>query len=178
MRPGGWQLNAGMPIHRIAGTVLGVVGFWHIGRAVVARALGLGMRVVVSDPSDSPGDVRPPGAKHVELDRLLADSDAVSPHVPVTPATRHLIDANRLGRMRPDAYLINCALGAVVDLDVLADALSDGRIGGAGLDVFDPERVPPAHPLDRASEHCPDTPTWRSIPRSRLRSSSGERRRT
>ena len=147
VRAGGWRIEAGMPIHRIAGSVLGVVGFGHIGREVVARGRGLGMRVLVSDPSHPADEVRAAGAEPRDLDDLLAESDAVTLHVPLTPATRGLIDATRLARMKPGAFLINCARGAVVDLDALAEALGSGRLGGAGLDVFIPERLPVDHPL-------------------------------
>ena len=147
VRAGEWRIEAGMPIHRIAGSTLGVVGFGHIGRATVARALGLGMRVLVSDPTHPDHDVRAAGADPVSLDELLARSDAVSIHVPLTAATRHLIDAERIARMKSGAFLINCARGAVVDLDALAAALASAHLGGAGLDVFIPERLPVDHPL-------------------------------
>ena len=147
VRAGGWQIEAGMPIHRLAGSTLGVVGFGHIGRATVARGLGLGMRVLVSDPTHPPDDVRRAGAEPVELEELLAASDAVSLHMPSTPTTHHLIDRDRIALMKPGAFLVNCARGAVVDLDALAAALAEGRLGGAGLDVFVPERLPVDHPL-------------------------------
>ena len=147
VRAGEWQLAVGMPMHRIAGSVLGVVGFGHIGRAVVERALGLRMRVLISDPSTSADEARAAGVELVDLDRLLVESDFVSLHVPLTPTTRQLVDAARLARMKPTAFLINCARGAVVDLDALAEALRGGRLAGAGLDVFVPERLPFEHPL-------------------------------
>ncbi len=147
VRSGGWDLAIGIPMHRIAGSVLGVVGFGHIGRAVAHRGRGLGMRVLVADRSAHASDVAASGAELVDLDRLLLDSDAVSLHVPLTPDTRHLLDAHRIGRMKRGAFLINCARGAVVDLDALGAALADGRLAGAGLDVFDPERLPVDHPL-------------------------------
>ena len=147
VRAGEWQLAPGMPIHRIAGSTLGVVGFGHIGRAVASRALGLGLRVLATDHSGQATVIRAAGAEPVDLDELLATSDAVSIHVPLTSETRHLIDARRLASMKPGAFLINCARGAIVDLDALADALRDGRLGGAGIDVFEPERLPVEHPL-------------------------------
>jgi D-3-phosphoglycerate dehydrogenase len=147
IRAGGWSLPVGMPIHRIAGSTLGVVGFGHIGRAVASRALGLGMRVVVADPTKPDEDIRASGAEPRRLDQLLGESDAVSLHVPLRDATRQLIDRARLERMKPGAFLINCARGAIVDHDALADALVAGRIGGAGIDVFEPERLPTGHAL-------------------------------
>lgn len=147
VRAGEWRIEAGMPMHRIAGSVLGVLGFGRIGRAVVSRGVGLGMRVLVVDRSSPAADIRAAGAEPADLDVLLAESDAVSIHLPSTPATRHLIDAERLARMKPGAFLVNCARGAIVDLDALAAALADGRLAGAGLDVFEPERLPVDHPL-------------------------------
>ena len=147
VRAGEWRIDAGMPMHRIAGSVLGVVGFGHIGRAVVARALGLGMRVLVADRSAEVAEVAAAGAELVELDRLLTEADAVSLHLPLTSATHHLLDAKNLARMKSGAILVNCARGAIVDIDALAIALSEGRLAGAGLDVFDPERLPVDHPL-------------------------------
>lgn len=147
VRAGGWDISVGMPLHRLAGSVLGVVGFGHIGRAVAARGRGLGMSILVADRSATPSDVAAHGAELTGLEDLLRRSDAVTLHVPLTDATRRLVDTRRLALMRPSAFLINCARGAVVDLDALADALAGGRLAGAGIDVFDPERLPQHHPL-------------------------------
>lgn len=147
VRAGEWNLEIGVPMHRVSGSVFGVVGFGHIGRAVAQRARALGMRVVVTDQYASEEAVRSSGAELLELADLLAVSDAVSLHVPLTADTRHLIDADRLALMKPTAFLINCARGAIVDLDALAVALRDGQIAGAGIDVFEPERLPIGHPL-------------------------------
>jgi D-3-phosphoglycerate dehydrogenase len=147
VRAGEWRIEAGMPMHRIAGSVLGVLGFGRIGRAVVSRAVGLGMRVLVFDHSSAPEAIRAAGAEAADLDVLLAASDAVTIHLPSTPATRHLLDGDRLARMKRGAFLINCARGAIVDLDALAVVLAEGGLGGAGLDVFEPERLPVDHPL-------------------------------
>jgi D-3-phosphoglycerate dehydrogenase / 2-oxoglutarate reductase len=147
VRAGGWQIGVGMPIHRLAGSALGVVGFGHIGRGVTSRAIALGMRVIVADPTEWPEAIRAAGAEPRSLDELLAEADAVTLHVPLRPETRNLIDAERLGRMKPGAYLINCARGGVVDHDALAEALEAGRLAGAGLDVFEPERLPADHRL-------------------------------
>jgi D-3-phosphoglycerate dehydrogenase len=147
VRSGEWDIQAGMPMYRIAGATLGVVGFGHIGQAVAARGLGLGMRVIAADSFVPPETVEAAGVELVELDALLSASDAVSLHVPLNAETHHLVDAGRLATMKPTAVLINCARGAVVDLDALAEALLAGRIAGAGLDVFEPERLPVEHPL-------------------------------
>jgi len=115
---------------------LGIVGRGRIGTAVARRAEGFGMNVLHHSRSSG-----------VPLDELLARADFVSLHLPLTPETRHLIDAAALERMRPTAYLVNTARGGVVDQDALAASLHDGTIAGAALDVTDPEPLPPDHPL-------------------------------
>lgn len=147
VRSGAWNIEDGMPMYRISGSTLGVIGFGHIGQAVARRALGLGMRVIAADQFAQPSDVAAAGVDLVGVDELLAKSDVVSLHVPLNADTQHLIDSDRLARMKPTSFLINCARGAVVDLDALAGALHDGRIAGAGIDVFEPERLPADHPL-------------------------------
>jgi len=123
-----WLL--GRDIH---GATLGVVGYGRIGQAVARRAQGFDMEVLHS--------------RTVPIPELLERADAVSLHVPLTPETRHLIDAAALERMKPTALLVNTARGGVVDQDALARALHDGTIAGAALDVTDPEPLPPDHPL-------------------------------
>lgn len=124
------------------GATLGVVGLGRIGAAVARRAAGFGMRVVYATRR-APG-APPPGAERVGLDRLLAESDIVSLHVPLTDETRHLIDAGALASMKPGALLLNTARGPVVDEAALVDALASGHLGGAGLDVYEAE--PRVHP--------------------------------
>jgi len=128
----------------MAGAKLGLVGFGSIAREVASRAVALGMKVVAYDPylaGDHPA-WRDLGVAKVALEPLLAESDAVSLHVPLDDGTRHLIDAAALGRMRTDAVLINAARGGVVDEGALAHALREGRLGGAMLDVFETEPLP------------------------------------
>jgi (S)-sulfolactate dehydrogenase len=132
-----------------AGKTLGIVGFGGIGRLVAKLALGFGMTVTASDamlPADSPA-WRDAGVTRASLDDLLAGSDAVTLHVPLTADTRHLIDAARIARMKPGAILINSARGGVVDEAALAAALRSGRLGGAALDVFETEPLPAGSPL-------------------------------
>ncbi len=124
--------------HEVHGATLGIVGLGRIGRAVARRAEGFEMTVLHT------------GRAGGSLDHLLAQSDFVSLHCPLTPATRHLLDSTALARMRPTAILVNTARGAIVDQDALAQALHEGRIAGAALDVSDPEPLPGAHPLMRA----------------------------
>jgi len=134
----GWDIDQylGRDVH---GAVLGVVGFGRIGQAVARRATGFGMEVLHHTRRDT-GIVGWRG----DLDGLLADSDIVTLHVPLTPETRHLVDARRLGLMKPDAVLVNTSRGPVVDEEALATALEDGTIFAAGLDVY--EREPQVHP--------------------------------
>jgi glyoxylate reductase len=120
----------------LAGHTLGIVGWGRIGQAVARRAGGFGMEVIHSSRSSG-----------VPLEELLERSDFVSLHTPLTPETRHLIDAGALVLMKPTALLINTARGGVVDQDALREALHAGTIGGAALDVTDPEPLPADHPL-------------------------------
>jgi glyoxylate reductase len=134
----GWDIDQylGRDVH---GAVLGVVGFGRIGQAVARRAAGFGMEVLHHTRRDT-GIAGWRG----DLDRLLAESDIVTLHVPLTDETRHLIDARRLALMKPDAVLVNTSRGPVVDEEALAVALEDGTIFAAGLDVY--EREPEVHP--------------------------------
>ncbi len=130
----------------IQGKTLGIVGLGEIGRATARRARAFGMEIVYSGRRQAPPEVEAElgGARRVQLDELLAQSDVVSLHCPLTPQTRHLIDAEALRLMRREAYLVNTARGAVVDEAALVEALRAGAIRGAGLDVF--EREPELHP--------------------------------
>lgn len=124
--------------------LLGLVGFGDIARRIAPRAKALGMRVAAHDPLVGEHEMRRGGAEPMALDRLVAEADVVSLHVPLTDMTRKLIDARRIGAMRADAVLINTARGGIVDEDALIAALKEGRLGGAALDVFEDE--PPEHP--------------------------------
>jgi glyoxylate reductase len=129
----GWGITQylGVDAHE---AILGVVGFGRIGQAVARRGAGFGMEVLhhARTPTGVPGYV-------ADLDQLLARSDIVSLHVPLTDATRHLIGARRLALMKPTAVLVNTARGPVIDEEALAQALEDGTIFAAGLDVYEAE---------------------------------------
>lgn len=140
----GWDLDqlCGADVH---GKTLGLIGFGRIGRAVARRAAGFRMQVLYSNATRAPADVDEElGARHVEQERLLAESDFISLHVPLLPETHHLIGEPELGRMKSTAYLINTSRGAVLDEEALVRALDEGRIAGAALDVY--EREPEVHP--------------------------------
>ena len=131
----------------VSGKVLGLIGGGgRIGRAVARRAQGFSMRILYWGPRRKPeSDERELGLTYVPFDRLLAESDFVSLHTPLTPETRHQIGARELGLMKPTAFLINTSRGAIVDEPALARALAERRIAGAGLDVFENEpHVEPA----------------------------------
>jgi len=121
--------------------VLGIIGLGHIGREVAARAAAFAMDIVYTeDPLVTVTDVAERlRARRVELDELLRISDYITVHAPLSDETRHLINAERLALVKPTAFIINTARGAVIDQDALADALEAGRIAGAGIDVFAPE---------------------------------------
>ena len=144
---GTWSLKTGMPLFRVRGQALGIIGFGKIGRTLAAKARAFGMRVLVYDPRAKPEALRDQGAQPVSLEALLAQADFVSTHTPLTPATRGLINAERLRSMKPTAYLINTARGAIIDPMALLRALREGWIAGAAADVFDPEPIPGDHPL-------------------------------
>ena len=147
VRAGGWE-RAGQfstfpyPIRELRGRVFGIVGHGTLGRAVGHVAAALGMQVeVVNRPGGQPLEGR------ADLDELLPRADVLSLHCPLTDATRGLLGAARLARMKSDAVLINTARGALVDGAALAAALREGRLGGAGIDVLEREPPPPGHPL-------------------------------
>jgi glyoxylate reductase len=140
----GWAIDMmlGQDLH---GATLGLVGVGRIGGAVARRARGFDMRILYSDAVALPTEVENElGATRVDLGRLLEESDFVSLHVPLTPDTHHLISTEQLGRMKPNAVLVNTSRGPVVDEAALGTALREGQIFAAGLDVF--EREPEVHP--------------------------------
>jgi phosphoglycerate dehydrogenase-like enzyme len=131
----------------LAGSRLGIVGFGQIGREVARKSIALGARVTVHDPYVPERQIRSLGAIPATLARLAATSDFVTLHLPDSDATHHLVDAQFLGRMRPDAYLINTGCGGSVDTAALTEALSAHLIAGAALDVFETQPLPASSPL-------------------------------
>lgn len=131
----------------LVGATLGILGMGLIGTAVAQRARGFGMRLIFTDPNPRQDIAEHLGARRVPLDTLLQESDYLTIHVPLTPETRSLIDEKALRKMKRDAILINTSRGAVVDTNGLVKALQEGWIAAAGLDVTDPEPLPPDHPL-------------------------------
>ncbi len=143
VREGRWaQRSAGGPVGDLDGATIGIVGFGRIGRRVGELAAAFGMRVLAHDPFAAP----PAGVDCPDLAELAAASDVLTLHAPLTPEIHHLVDAAFLAGVRPGAILVNCGRGGLVDLDALLAALESGRLGGVGLDVFEPE-PPRHHPL-------------------------------
>lgn len=136
----------------VSGKTLGVIGVGRIGDAVARRAIGFNMKVIYSDVRPNPDLERDTGAIKVDMDTLFKESDFVSVHVPLMPETTHLVGIRSLGMMKPTAYLINTSRGPVVNEAALVEALRDGVIAGAGLDVFEdePEVNPGLLELDNA----------------------------
>ncbi len=147
VRVTGWG-TAGLPMHsrRLSTTTLGVVGMGRIGRTLTTRALAFGMRVLGSDPLLTEEN-KPDGVEIATLDRLLAESDFVSLHTPLSPETTGLIDRDALAAMKPTAFLVNAARGPLIDDEALVEALRSGGIAGAALDVTPVEPLPKDHPL-------------------------------
>lgn len=151
VRRGLWNIGQAQPVPGHRGATLGIVGFGRIGRAAWARFRALGFaRALVADPSIDSGATAEAGVVPADLDRIMAEADAVSLHLPLTDATRHIVDARRIGLMKANAVLINVSRGGLVDEAALAAALSAGRLFGAGLDVFESEPPDPASPLFKA----------------------------
>ena len=130
------------PVRELRGLNLGIIGFGELGHGVARIGEAFGMTILVSE---RPGGPSRPG--RVPLTEVLSESDVLTLHVPLLDNTRHLIDAAALAQMKPTAFLVNTARGAVVDNAALADALRRGVIGGAGIDVLDVEPPPADHPL-------------------------------
>ena len=137
-----WEMGPLVPIHRLAGRVLGLVGFGNIPRTLAPKAKAFGLRVVAHDPYVSPQALVTAQVEGISLDRLLEISDIVSIHAPLTPATRGLINGEVLQKMKKGALLINTARGPLIDEAALVTALDSGHLGGAALDVVAVEPLP------------------------------------
>ncbi len=143
------------PLIELAGLTMGLVGFGRIGRAVAELARAFGMVVQVAS-RNRPGDL-PEGIKFVELNELFHTSDVVSLHCPLTPETHRLVNHDRLGLMKSSAFLINTSRGPLIDEGALAEALNEGRIAGAAVDVLSAE-PPPSYNLLLTAKNCIITP--------------------
>jgi len=154
LRAGGWQTRIGGDL---AGRTLGLVGLGRSGAAMARIALAFGMRVIAWSQNLTPEKAAEHGAQWVEKRALFAGADIVSVHMVLSARTRGLIGAAELAAMKPDALLVNTSRGPIVDEAALIAALTEGRIAGAALDVFDREPLPPDHPFRRLP-NCLATP--------------------
>jgi D-3-phosphoglycerate dehydrogenase len=150
VKTGTWDVVAHAGIRRLRGQTLGLLGFGKIAKALASKVQPLGMKVLVYDPYVDSQLIAQHGAEAVGLDRLLAEADAISIHVPLSPETRNLIGRRELAQMKPTAFLINTSRGGIVDEQALAAALTKKRLGGAALDVLSVEPPPADHPLRQA----------------------------
>lgn len=147
VRAGEYGLVPVKPLHRISTLRFGVVGLGRIGAATAVKARALGFTVIGSDPMLAVGPRTADGIDVVEYEELLTTCDVISLHVPLMDSTHHLIGEEALTRMKPGAILVNTCRGGVVDTQAVARALKDGRLKGAGLDVFEEEPLPADSPL-------------------------------
>lgn len=176
---GTWDWKEGRPIDRLRGQTLGLVGFGTIPRSLVGKAESLGFEFVAYDPYVDAGEMADYGVEKVDFEGLCERSDVVSVHAPLTPDTEGLFDAGAFDRIKETATLVNTARGGIVDVDALHDALADGELAGAGLDVMPEE--PPEREALFARDDVVATPhvAWYSEASiSTLRRSAAEQVRT
>jgi D-3-phosphoglycerate dehydrogenase len=146
VQSGRWEMPAVVPIRRIEGTTLGLIGLGHIPRLVAPKAKAFGMRVIAHDPFAKAELFKSVGVESVDLDTLYAQSDYISVHAPLTPQTRGMVNAAAFAKMKKGAYIVNTARGPLIDEPAMIAALDSGQLGGAGLDVVS------AEPLARDSK--------------------------
>jgi D-3-phosphoglycerate dehydrogenase len=147
VQSGRWEVPPLTPMHRLAGRVLGLVGFGNIPRMLAPKAKALGLKVVAYDPFAKAELFKQAGVESVSFDQLLAMSDFVSVHAPLLPETRGLMNAAAFGKMKKGAMIINTARGPLIDEAALLAALDEGQVGGAALDVITTEPMPKDSPL-------------------------------
>ena len=147
VQSGRWEMPAVAPLRRLAGQVLGLVGFGGIPRALAPKAKAFGLKVVAHDPYVGPDVLAAHGVESVSFDDLLARSDFISVHAPLMPATRGLINADAFAKMKKGVLIVNTARGPLIDEAALLAALDRGQVGGAALDVVATEPLPKDSPL-------------------------------
>lgn len=144
---GRWDFTPVIPIYRMMGKTLGIIGCGRIGSRVFHRLSSFGFNFLICDPYLTPERKRELGIEVVDHDTVFRNADFITIHTPLTAETRHLVNARTLSLMKPAAYLVNTARGPLVDAQALADAVRNGVIAGAAIDVYDREPPPPDHPL-------------------------------
>jgi len=146
VKSGKWERKKFMGVE-LNGKVLGIIGLGRIGSIVAERALCLKMKVLAYDPFVTPEMASKKGVELVSLDELLANSDFITIHTPLTKETYHLLNKEAFEKMKDGVYIINCARGGIIDEEALYEAIVSGKVAGAALDVFEQEPVPPDHKL-------------------------------
>jgi D-3-phosphoglycerate dehydrogenase len=147
VRAGRWHIKPIVPLHRIAGATLGLLGLGNIARATARKGAALGLRVIAHDPYADPAVFAAEAVERVTFEDCLARADFLSIHLPLTDETRAIVDRTALARMKPGAILVNTSRGGVIDEAALIEALRTGRLAAAGLDVFAHEPLATDHPL-------------------------------
>lgn len=147
VQAGRWEMPAVVPIFRLEGRVLGLVGLGNIPRALVPKAQAFGLKVITYDPYVSPEHLKALNVESVSFDELLARSDFISVHAPLLPETRGLLNAEAFAKAKKGVMIVNTARGPLIDEKALAAALDSGQVGGAALDVLEVEPPPAGNPL-------------------------------
>jgi D-3-phosphoglycerate dehydrogenase len=144
---GAWDFTETVPIYRMGGQTLGIIGCGRIGSRVYGKLRSFGFKFLICDPYLSEERKKELGIEVVDKETVFRNADFISIHTPLTPETRHLVNDRTLAMMKPTAYLVNTSRGPMVDAQALAKALKRGVIAGAGIDVYDIEPPPPDYPL-------------------------------
>lgn len=147
VKTGNWDFKAGIPIYRLRGRTLGLIGFGKIPRALAIKAQSLGLKVIAYDPYFSEKAALEIGIRLATLSEVCREADFLSVHAPLTNETKGLLGSEQFQLMNKEAYVINTSRGQVIDEDALIDALQTGQIAGAGLDVLENEPISKDHPL-------------------------------
>jgi D-3-phosphoglycerate dehydrogenase / 2-oxoglutarate reductase len=142
-----WSFEGMVPVYRLSARTIGIIGCGRIGSMVLKKIQSLGCRILVCDPYLSSERKRELGIEVHDQDHVFREADFITLHTPLNSETRHLVNADMLGLMKPTAYLVNTSRGPVVDTEVLAAALKSGKIAGAGIDVYDTDPPGRGHPL-------------------------------
>ncbi|HSE86180.1 MAG TPA: hydroxyacid dehydrogenase, partial [Candidatus Binatia bacterium] len=146
LKGGKWDRNKFVGVE-LCNKTLGIIGLGNVGRIVAERAAGLRMKVIGYDPFISPESIARLGVEPASLEEIFTKSDCITVHVPLTPETQGLINRDAFAKMKTGVRIINCARGGIVDEKDLADAIREGKVAGAALDVYVDEPPPPDHPL-------------------------------
>lgn len=159
VRDGIWEISPCRPIVGLQDKTIGLAGFGNIAKAVLKRAVSFGLKAIAYDPYVDESAMAEWGVEKVDWETLLARSDFLSVHMPLTPTTKRMLNEEAFGKMKPTSYLVNTSRGGTVDTEALIDALRDGKIAGAAVDVLEQEPIAPDSPLLKmdnclVTSHC------------------------